>query len=161
MHQEIVFFLSLLFIANGAPILTSWILSNRWNFPVDAHILFFDHKPLFGPTKTLRGLFASLFFTVAFAMIFNYTWSIGLLIFIGAMSGDLLSSFLKRRLGLKSSSMSLGLDQIPESLIPAIACKAILKFSWMDILWITILFFVFELILSRILFIFKIRKHPY
>ena len=39
---------------------------------------------------------------------------IGLLVAATAMAGDLLSSFLKRRLALAPSSQAIGLDQIPE-----------------------------------------------
>jgi hypothetical protein len=44
----------------------------------------------------------------------------GLLVSAMAMIVDLLSSFVKRRMKLVPGSMALALDQIPESLLPAI-----------------------------------------
>ena len=41
-------------------------------------------------------------------------WTIGLLVSVTTMIGDLFSSFAKRRMNLAPSSMALGLDQIPE-----------------------------------------------
>jgi hypothetical protein len=49
------------------------------------------------------------------------------------MAGDLLSSFVKRRLNLPPSSRATGLDQIPESLLPALVCRGALSSSGLDI----------------------------
>jgi hypothetical protein len=60
------------------------------------------------------------------AVLIDLPWQAGALAGVSAMAGDCLSSFVKRRLALEASSMSLGLDQVPESLFPAIACSAYL-----------------------------------
>jgi hypothetical protein len=77
------------------------------------------------------------------------------------MSGDLLSSFIKRRLELPPSSQALGLDQIPESFLPLLACSFILPLAVTDILIGTVLFIVGELLLSRLLFKLRVRDRPY
>jgi len=69
-----------------------------------------------------------------------------------AMVGDLFASFVKRRLGLISSSQAIGLDQIPESLFPLLACRLLMPITALDIATATVLFFVGELVLSRLLF---------
>jgi CDP-2,3-bis-(O-geranylgeranyl)-sn-glycerol synthase len=79
----------------------------------------------------------------------------------GAVAGDLFSSFVKRRLGLASSSMAIGLDQIPESLFPLLASRILLPLGWLDILAGVAVFFVGELVGSRILFRLKLRDTPY
>jgi len=66
-----------------------------------------------------------------------------------AMLGDLFSSFLKRRMGLAPSCQAIGLDQIPESLLPMLACWFFLPLTIVDA---TAIFFVGELSLSRVLF---------
>ena len=68
------------------------------------------------------------------------------------MVGDLFSSFTKRRMKLAPGSMALGLDQIPESLLPAIACRWFLPITVLDIIFVTALFFVGELAVSRVLY---------
>ncbi|MBI3275138.1 MAG: CDP-archaeol synthase, partial [Methylocystis sp.] len=78
-----------------------------------------------------------------------------------AMIGDLISSFLKRRLKIQPSGMALGLDQIPESLLPAIAAACTLPVTVWDVVAVTTIFFAGELILSRILFALKVRDRPY
>jgi hypothetical protein len=77
------------------------------------------------------------------------------------MAGDCLSSFGKRRFRLEPSSMALGLDQIPESLLPTLVCSAYLPIGLLDILAIALLFFAGELALSRILFAIRLRDRPY
>ena len=78
-----------------------------------------------------------------------------------AMAGDCLSSFVKRRFGLEPSSMTLGLDQVPESLFPAIVCSAYLPLGPVDVLTIVLVFSVGELAMSRLLFAVGLRDRPY
>lgn len=78
-----------------------------------------------------------------------------------AMLGDLLSSFLKRRMGLAPSRQAIGLDQIPESLLPLLACWFFLPLTIVDVVAATVIFFVGELSLSRVLFKLGIRNRPY
>ncbi len=85
----------------------------------------------------------------------------GLSIGTASMAGDLLSSFIKRRLDYPSSSMALGLDQVPESLLPALVAAGELQLGIGDIVLVVVLFFLVELALSRLLFRIGIRKQPY
>lgn len=77
------------------------------------------------------------------------------------MAGDLFSSFLKRRLHLPPSSRATGLDQIPESLFPLLACHWMLALTVVDIAVGVALFFIGELVVSRVLYKFRARRHPY
>jgi CDP-2,3-bis-(O-geranylgeranyl)-sn-glycerol synthase len=77
------------------------------------------------------------------------------------MAGDLLSSFMKRRLGLPPSSKAVGLDQVPESLFPLLACRQAFSLTLLDITAGTALFVVGELLLSPVLFRLRIRDRPY
>ena len=70
-------------------------------------------------------------------------------------------SIVKRRMNLSPGSMALGLDQTPESLLPAFACRWVLPITVQDIVLVTALFFVCELVASRALYTFKIRDRPY
>ena len=72
-----------------------------------------------------------------------------------------MASFLKRRLGLTVSSMALGLDQVPESLLPAIWMRAYAQLTATDILMVVLIFFVGELALSRVFFRLGLRERPY
>ena len=78
-----------------------------------------------------------------------------------AMCGDLVSSFVKRRLGMSPSSRALGLDQIPEALIPLWVFREDFGLSWASLVYTVAAFFILELVLSRILFKLRVRKQPY
>ena len=77
------------------------------------------------------------------------------------MSGDLLSSFLKRRGGLNPSDQCLGLDQLPEAVLPCIYAVASTGLQWWWVLLLPLLFMLLELLVSRPLYQLKIRKRPY
>jgi CDP-2,3-bis-(O-geranylgeranyl)-sn-glycerol synthase len=122
---------------------------------------FFDLRPLFGPSKTIRGIVFSTITTTAFAPLIGLEWKIGVVVAIMAMTGDLFSSFLKRRMNLPSSSQAWGLDQIPESLFPALACRAMLGLTVLDIILVVGLFSIGVNLLSLLLFKWGIRDRPF
>ncbi|HEY9198504.1 MAG TPA: CDP-archaeol synthase [Gammaproteobacteria bacterium] len=153
--------LLLLITANGAPVLARYLLGSRWGRPVDAGATFSDGQPLFGPSKTWRGVIAALLVTPVIAWLLFLPPGVGLLFAAAAMLGDLLSSFIKRRLRIPSSSMALGLDQIPESLLPLLAVRAQFYLEPLDIVQLTLAFMALELALSQLLYHLRIRKQPY
>lgn len=157
----VVKLLLLLTVANGAPILALIIFASRWKQPIDAGLRFLDGQPLLGPSKTWRGLVAALLATPCAALLLGIPASTGLLIAAASMAGDMLSSFCKRRLRIEPSGMALGLDQIPESLLPLLLVQQKFALEWMDIALLTVAFMVLELVLSRIFYILQIRKQPY
>src|SRR5262245_8376270 len=62
---------------------------------------------------------------------------------------------------LAPSSMALRIDQIPESLLPAIAARWALPVTVLDAAILAGLFFIGELAASRVLFALNIRDRPY
>jgi CDP-2,3-bis-(O-geranylgeranyl)-sn-glycerol synthase len=153
--------LFLMVLANGSPVIAKWILGNHCSWPLDGNIKFIDGRPLFGRSKTVRGILVSLFMTSAGAPLIGLTLNIGLLVATMAMAGDLFSSFIKRRFGLPPSGKAAGLDQIPESLLPLLACRPALSLTALDVFAGTALFFVGDVVLSRVLYSLHIREQPY
>ena len=112
--------LCFLFWGNLLPPLASLALGDRLSRPLDHGATWFDGRPLFGPHKTIRGILASLIgSTLAFPLL-GVSWQTATFAAILLMAGDLLSSFIKRRLHLASGESVFGLDQIFESLLPAL-----------------------------------------
>ena len=162
MHFDLVAkFLFLLAIANGAPIMVRRILGNTFSRPLDGGLELPDGHQLFGASKTIRGLVAALVATALVAPVINLSWTSGLTVAALAMAGDLISSFVKRRFGLAPGSRFTGLDQIPEALIPALAGTRLLALGVYDVFLVVVLFFVGEILLSRLLFRLTIRQRPY
>jgi CDP-2,3-bis-(O-geranylgeranyl)-sn-glycerol synthase len=153
--------LVLLTIANGVPVIAKRLLGDRLAWPLDGNARFIDGRPLFGASKTIRGLALAVVATGAVAPLLGLAVTTGVLVGAGAMAGDLVSSFTKRRLDFKPSSRATGLDQIPESLIPALLCRQELGLGPADIVAVVAIFFAGEIVLSRLLFRMHIRDRPY
>ena len=162
MHPMLILqLLILIAVANGTPVAANKLLGDKFAWPLDGGAVFLDGRPLLGRSKTIRGAMLALFATTLAALPLGFHWEIGAVVAAGAITGDLLSSFVKRRLGLAPSSMAIGLDQIPESLLPLAACRLLLPVTLLDIAAGTMLFFAGELVLSRILYRLRLRDRPY
>lgn len=151
----------LLSVANGAPVLAKKLLGAHLARSIDGGACHADGRPWLGPSKTFRGLIASIIGTTAVAPLIGISWTLGLLAAFMAMAGDLMASFVKRRLGYMSSERAPGLDQVPESLLPALALAPFLPLSLLDIAAVVLVFSVTIPVLSRLLFHLGIRDRPY
>ena len=120
-YQLLARLLILLAVANGAPVIAKRIFGERYSQPLDWAAPFIDGKPVFGPSKTIRGILSAIIATTASGPLLGLKAEIGGLIAVAAMTGDLFSSFIKRRFGSAPSSQALGLDQIPK-FAPATGC---------------------------------------
>ena len=162
MHPVVVLqLLILLMLANGTPVIAKKMIGGYYPYPLDGNLTFADGRPVFGRSKTIRGVALAVLVTTASASLISLGWRIGLLVGSFAMAGDLFSSFCKRRLGLPSSSQASGLDQIPESLLPLLACRDLLALTAADIVVCVVMFVVGEVVLSRLLYAFRLRDRPY
>jgi CDP-2,3-bis-(O-geranylgeranyl)-sn-glycerol synthase len=120
------------YAANVAPVFAArWRLLESLNRPVDGGRVFLG-KPLFGAHKTWRGFVAGALSGAAVVLVqaraydawesirdvslFDYTtanWArIGLLMGVGALLGDLVKSFFKRRAGVPPGKDWIPFDQL-------------------------------------------------
>lgn len=153
--------LVIILVANGAPVLASYVFDHKASLPVDFGKVFSNGKPVFGPAKTWRGLFASLVLTSLSSWLLLGNLTIGLVVAVLAMTGDLIASFTKRRLGLPASSRAIFIDQVPESLLPALGVRVYVSLDLIDIIVIVSGFIMLEVLLSKLFYRLGIRKHPY
>jgi hypothetical protein len=148
-------------VSNGTPVVAAKLLGKKFSRARDGEALFLDDKPVFGPSKTLRGIIASVLLTAVAAPLVGLSPTLGIRAAIAAMIGDLMSSFIKRRLSMPPSSRATGLDQIPESLLPTLTCAPSLNLTFEDVVSIIAIFLIGEIILSKILFKWRLRSQPY
>ncbi len=153
--------LSLLIIINGTPILVRWVLHDHWSKPIDFGLKGFNGRPLLGRSKTWRGLIFAIITSVLVSHWFGFGLYFGLFFGSIVMLSDMAASYIKRRMGLDPSDQAIGLDQIPESLIPLIYANLVLDFGWSHVFLLSAAFMVLELIISKPLYWLKIRRRPY
>jgi len=162
MHLEaLVKTLILVTLANAIPVFAKRLFEDRLAYPLDGNLKWFDGRPLFGSSKTVRGIVLSLALTAGAAPLLGLNAGIGLLAAATAMAGDLVSSFTKRRLGLAPSSRATGLDQIPEALFPLLACSWALELNALDIVAGVAIFTIGGIVLSRVFYRLRLRDRPY
>ncbi|TNF38780.1 MAG: CDP-archaeol synthase [Gammaproteobacteria bacterium] len=161
MTESMAHCLFLIVVANGTPVLVQKLFAERFNRPVDMGLVFLDGKRVLGDSKTWRGLISAIVVTALVSILLDYDMQLGALLAGYAMLGDLLSSFIKRRLGMPASSMAPFLDQVPESLLPAWLLQDDFDLDAWSVVVLVCLFVVLELLLSRILYQWGIRRKPY
>lgn len=143
--------LSLLLVANGVPVIIHFFLGQRCSFPLDAGTRFIDGRPLLGASKTVCGVVGSVIATGLLAPLLDIPMTVGLMIGAFAMLGDGLSSFTKRRMGIPPSGSVPVLDQVPESLLPALAAGPELQLDVAASILVVAAFAAINLGMSRLL----------
>lgn len=153
--------LILLIAANGAPILADDLLGRRWAWPIDGGLRLPDGRRLLGSSATWRGVIAAVAVTAGLAVLLGQGLGTGAVVGLLAMLGDAASSFVKRRLRLEPGDPAFGLDQVPESLLPLVAVAGDYGLGWLDLALLVGAFTLFDLLVSRVLYRFRLRKRPY
>ncbi|MEM3578716.1 MAG: CDP-2,3-bis-(O-geranylgeranyl)-sn-glycerol synthase [Candidatus Bathyarchaeia archaeon] len=98
------------YCANAVPVLFGGGL------PLDFGKKFYDGQPIFGKNKTFRGFLSGLAVGTAVGIVesifFGYLFYFGFLLSLGALIGDLVGAFLKRRMGIPPGEILPVIDQI-------------------------------------------------
>ena len=153
--------LLLLGVANTSPIVARHLFRERCSWPIDFNRSFFDKRPILGKHKTWRGFFSSLLLTSLVGPMLGIKMEFSFWLAFFSMLGDMISSFVKRRLSLQSGSRCLGIDQVIEALLPVLTMRKALSLSWLDCFLIVLLFSVLDIVLSPILYKVGFRRNPY
>ena len=160
LFNDIIVF-GLLGIANTSPIVARHIFRDKFSTPIDFNKSFFDKRPILGTHKTWRGIFASIIATTVVGFLLGVRLKVSFLLALFSMCGDLISSFLKRRLGLSNGARCLGVDQTIEALLPLVLLKEEFFLSWLDCFFVTIFFVIFDITMSPLFYRLGLRRNPY
>ncbi len=109
-----------LWLVNFTPPLLAFFLDDKLARPLDFGKRFKDGKPLLGPNKTWRGLISAVAAGSLLALLFGFPLWIGFSAALLSMTGDLISSFTKRRFAKPSGKNFPVLDQFFEGALPFI-----------------------------------------
>jgi hypothetical protein len=142
--------LGLLATSNALPWLLGNALGTRGAAPLDFGLHWRDGERLFGAHKTWRGLAGAVVGSSLVGWLAGLSPGVGAAFGALAMAGDLLSSFVKRRLRLKPGHDVPGLDQLPECLVPLIALVHPLGLDVVAIAVLTAAFVLGHLLIARL-----------
>ena len=167
--QAIIFILPAYF-ANGSPVIGVKLLGRAT--PLDGGAKAWDGRRVLGEGKTIEGLIIGLSCGTAAGMVLlissSGVYRSGLEPFIlslGAMFGDVLGSFIKRRLGLKRGQPAPGLDQL--GFLVCALLFSILAYGvppWLDPITLILLMLVTALLhlgTNFLAYLFQLKKEPY
>lgn len=157
LHLKILF---LLWSINFTPPLLAHLMDSKWSKPLDLGICFRDGKPLLGGHKTIRGLIGAVLTGTVIAPVLGLPWWLGFVTSVLSMGGDLVSSFLKRRMSLPCGSIAPGLDQVLEGGFPFLVLGPFFSLGGFQVSFLIALFgvgaYMGSWFLKRIL-----RERPY
>ena len=162
------------YIANSVPVVFGGGQS------IDFGKKFVDGKPVFGKSKTIRGLasgivlgsvagiaiatFAGSFYLASLAV--NQKILLGVMLPLGAMAGDLIGSFVKRRLSIPSGKPSLVLDQLfflfVALLFGVLAFNELQYFiKWSGLVFLIVLTYVLHAFFNALAHKLKLKNVPW
>jgi len=157
-----LYFMLPAYFANMAPVLTKNHFK-KLAIPVNAK--------LFGKNKTWRGFISAIIFAMIIAFIqqwigwnsiIDYSkvniWLLGFLLGFGAMFGDKLESFFKRRIGIPPGKPWYVFDQLDFPLGAMMFASFIVPFTWIDFTIIIVGTFVLTVLVNHISYWLGIRK---
>ena len=159
------------YVANGSPVVGVRIIGRRT--PLDRGAKAWDGRRVLGDGKTVEGLIIGITIGTLAGLILYLCGNVGSyravlepsLLASGAMLGDLVGSFIKRRIGLRRGQPAPGLDQLG-FLVAALALSSIAYGfpSWMDALTLMLLLAVTALLhlgTNYLAYLLGLKAEPY
>jgi len=153
------------YCANAAPVIFGG------GYPIDGGRKFLDGKPIFGSNKTFRGFILGMIIGTFVGWVQeNLAPSIGLakgslilgfFLSLGALMGDLLGSFIKRRLSLKPGAPLPISDQIDFVLVALLFSLVISPPSLLTAFIIIVLTLPIHLLVNIIAYFLRLKKNPW
>ncbi len=142
--------LLLIAVANVVPWAAGQAMRRRWSAPLDCGVRFRDGERLLGDHKTWRGLLLGTLGCGLTAMLTGPGFAVGAGFGALSLTGDALSSALKRRLRLAPGTEIPGLDQLPEALLPSVVFAGALGLGAAEIMASALVFLALDILVTRV-----------
>jgi len=167
--------LSLLAVANAIYYILPAYFANatptvfKGKKPIDFNRNFIDGKPMFGAHKTIRGFLSGIIVGLIVVIVqkiislptVETSLTIGFLLTLGALIGDLSGAFIKRRLNIPPGNPLPLLDQL-DFVVGALLFASIVAPPKMETVFFVVILTPFLHVLTNILaFLLKIKDRPW
>lgn len=157
-----IWFILPAYVANATPVVLG---GGR---PIDGGRVFIDGRPIFGPGKTIRGFISGLAAGFIIGVLqglasnqLHLYSALGFLLALGALIGDLLGSFIKRRVNLERGAAAPVLDQLGFVVLALLFASPVFFPSWEIILIILVITPPIHLATNYIGHKLKLKDRPY
>ncbi|MBI2577007.1 CDP-archaeol synthase [Candidatus Woesearchaeota archaeon] len=172
-----VYFMIPAYLANMAPVFSRRILRSL-AIPIDKGKKL-GGKPIFGSHKTVRGFLVAVIYSVALTYLqallyplagfqalsivhYPSVWlSLGLLLGVGAIGGDLVKSFAKRRIGIKPGKTFIPFDQLDFVIGSLLLASLVVEFTLPLVFTILTVSFFGHLAVNYIGYLLKVRDQKW
>lgn len=135
-------------------------VKQKLNYPIDFGKNFFDGKRIFGNGKTWNGLILGIFVGTLVGYL-QQNLILGLALSSGALFGDLVKSFFKRRLGIERGKLWFPFDQIDFILGAFLFASFIIRINFIYLVILLIITPLLHLATNFIGFKLKLKKEPW
>ena len=147
------------YCANAAPVIF------KGRRAIDMGKKFVDGKPIFGENKTFGGFISGLIIGTAVGIIeskiFNFPLPFGFMTALGALVGDLIGSFIKRRLGKKPGEILPVVDQL-DFILGASAFSLLVMPPKIEVFLIALIITPpIHLATNYLAYLLKLKKNPF
>lgn len=146
------------YFANSSPVIIAKLTGAK--YPIDAGKKFFDKLPIFGAGKTWPGLIGGILIGT-FIGFLQSNLQLGLLLGIGALTGDLVKSFFKRRFGLERGKSLPVIDQLDFLIGALLFASFITKIELSTVVILLIITPIIHLSANGIAHFLKLKKEWY
>ena len=160
---QLLYLMAPAYVANMTPPFSRFV--SGWNEPISEH--------WFGAHKTVVGATAGVLMAVIVAFtqsrinwdgaLVDYSrWPVvGLALGVGAIGGDLMKSFLKRRRRIPPGARWVPADQLDFVIGALVLVWPLAHPTWSDIVAILVVSFIADIAVNRIAFRLHIRETPW
>lgn len=128
--------------------------------PLDLGKCFVDGRRIFGDGKTIRGFISGLM-AGSFVGFLQSNLFQGFLLSVGALSGDLLGSFIKRRLGMKRGSPAPLMDQTLFIIFAMLFCWPYLEIKLEEAILLTLVTIPIHLGTNALAYLLGMKDVPW
>ncbi len=150
------------YVANAAPVVLG---GGR---PIDGGRKFSDGRPILGPGKTARGFVGGLIAGTVFAVLQGLAvgplapYALrGFLFSLGALTGDLLGSFIKRRLNMERGAPAPVMDQLGFVVVAMLFAALVYTPTWEAVITILAITLPIHLATNMVGHRLKLKDKPW
>jgi len=142
------------YIANSTPVIF------RGRHPVDFGRALWDGRRILGDGKTLEGVGIGLFFGTLSGVVLGHPL-LALLLSAGALTGDMVGAFIKRRLGIARGGAAPVLDQLDFVFGALLFVSPLYLVTLEQLIFIVIVTPPIHLFTNLLAYLFKLKPHPW